>query len=147
MDDDSRFWLASDMAHSKDRHDADRLLEDTKAAMGKSPVHFVTDGLPAYMKSCRRVFGPGTDHHRHMHLKRDMNNNKMERLNGTIREREVNFRGLKKIDTPVIPGFRAHYNFVKGHDGLKGMTPSEAALIDVDGPDRWMTLIQNAALH
>ena len=34
-----------------------------------------------------------------------MNNNRMERLNVTVREREVNFGGFKKFDTSRIPGF------------------------------------------
>jgi hypothetical protein len=37
---------------------------------------------------------------RHIHLKGDMNNNKMERLNGEIRDREKVVRGLKKDDSP-----------------------------------------------
>ena len=57
MDDDARYWLASDMAHTKFQHNADTLLEKTKFKIGKSPAHFVTDGLPAYMKSSKKVFG------------------------------------------------------------------------------------------
>ena len=57
MDDDTRYWLASDMAHTKFQHNADSLLELTKAKIGKVPAHFVTDGLPAYMKSSKKVFG------------------------------------------------------------------------------------------
>ena len=33
-----------------------------------------------------------------------MNNNKMERLNGEIRDIEKVFRGLKRMDTPIIEG-------------------------------------------
>ena len=71
----------------------------------------------------------------------------MERLNGEIRDREKVFRGLKKFDTAIIPGMRAYYNYAKKHGGIGGMTPAEAALIKVDGRNKWMTLIQNAALH
>ena len=35
----------------------------------------------------------------------------MERLNGEIRDREKVFRGLKKMDTPVLDGMRVYYNF------------------------------------
>lgn len=147
MEDDTRYWLAAEMAETKFQHDADNLLEATKKKLGKAPAHFVTDGLPNYMKSSLKVFGDKTQHWRYIHLRKEMNNNKMERLNGTVREREVNFRGLKKFHTPLIPGFQAHYNCVKKHGGLDGRTPSDAALIDIDGPDRWKTLIQNAALH
>ena len=150
MEDDSRYWLASEMAHTKFQHNADNLLRITKRQMGKSPAHFVTDGLPAYMKSSKKVFGKKTNHIRHIHIagkrSRD-NNNKMERLNGEIRDREKVFRGLKKFDTAIIPGMRAYYNYAKKHGGIGGMTPAEAALVKADGRNKWMTLIQNAALH
>lgn len=146
MDDDTRFWLASDVANSKFQHNADSLLAMTKRQAAKAPRNFITDGLPAYGKSSRRVFGKGTNHVRHIHLRRDMNNNKMERLNGEIRDREKVFRGLKKMDTAVLDGMRVYYNFAKRHSALGGRTPAEASKIEVDGPNKWRTIIQNASL-
>ena len=133
MDDDTGYWLASDMATTKFQHNADNLLALTKLQSGKSPRNFITDGLPAYMKSSKRVFGKDTNHVRHIHLKGDKNNNKMERLNGEIRDREKVFRGLKKMDTPILDGMRVYYNFTKKHSALMGKTPAEQALIKVDG--------------
>jgi putative transposase len=147
MDDDTRYWLASDMADNKFQHNADNLLQLTKLQAGKSPRNFITDGLPAYMKSSKRVFGKNTNHIRHIHLKGDKNNNKMERLNGEIRDREKVFRDLKKMDTPIIEGMRVYYNFTKKHGSLNGQTPAESALIKVDGKNKWKTIIQNASLH
>ncbi len=147
MDYDTRYWLASDMAKTKFQYNADTLLELTKKQIGKSPVHFVTDGLPAYMKSSKKVFGKKTNHIRHIHLKGDMNNNKMERLNGEIRDHEKVFRGSKKFDTPLIDGMKAYYNYTKKHGGLKGKTPAEEAMIKVDVKNKWITLIQNASLY
>ena len=46
------------------------------------------------------------------------------------------FRGLKRIDTPIIPGMKAYYNFAKKHAGINGMTPAEASLIEVDGKNK-----------
>ncbi|MCV0372987.1 MAG: DDE-type integrase/transposase/recombinase [Nitrosarchaeum sp.] len=147
MDDDSRYWLASDMAETKFQHNADNLLKLTKETIGKNPIHFVTDGLPAYQKSSKRIFGKSTHHTRHIHLQGDLQNNKMERLNGEIRDREKVFRGLKKMDTPILDGMKVYYNFTKKHGALKGKTPSEEALIKVDGKNRWKTIIQNASLY
>jgi transposase-like protein len=147
MDDDTRYWLASDMADTKFQHNADNLLELTKKAIGKNPTHFITDGLPAYQKASKKVFGKKTIHTRHIHIQKDMNNNKMERLNGEIRDREKVFRGLKKMDTPIIDGMKVYYNFTKKHGALKGKTPSESALIKVDGKNRWKTMIQNSSLY
>ncbi len=103
MNDDTRCWLASDIADSKLQHNEDNLLSITKLQAGKNPRNFITDGLPACMKSSKKVFEKKTNHVRHVHLagKRDRDNNKMERLNGKIRDREKVFRGLKKMDTPV----------------------------------------------
>jgi transposase-like protein len=147
MDDDTRYWLASDLADTKFQHNADRLLELTKKVIGKNPTQFITDGLPAYQKASKRIFGKNTHHTRHIHIQRDMNNNKMERLNGEIRDREKVFRGLKKMDTPILDGMKVYYNYTKKHGALKGKTPSESALIKVEGKNRWKTIIQNASLH
>ena len=147
MDDDTRYWLASDMADNKFHHNTDNLLSMTKLQAGKNPRNFITDGLQAYMKSSKKVFGKKTNHVRHIHLKGDKNNNKMERINGTIRDREKVFRGLKRIDTPVIDGLRVYYNFTKKHQALNGRTPAEASMIEIDGKNKWKTIIQNASLY
>ncbi len=149
MDDDTRYWLASDLADNKFQHNANNLLRMTKQQSGKSPRNFITDGLPAYAKSSKRVFGKKTNHVKHIHLagKRDKdNNNKMERLNGEIRDREKVFRGLKKMDTGILDGMRVYYNYTKKHGALKGQTPAEASMIEVDGINKWKTIIQNASL-
>ena len=41
MDDDTRYWLASDMAETKFQHNADNLLELTKLQAGKNPRNFI----------------------------------------------------------------------------------------------------------
>ena len=71
--------------------------------------------------------------------------NKMERMNGEIRDREEVMRGIKTMDTPILKGMQIFHNFIKPHEGLQGRTPAEAAGIVVTGSDRWMTLIQNAS--
>ena len=149
MDDDTRYWLASDLADNKFQHNADSLLDMTKKQAGKAPRNFITDGLPAYAKSSKKVFGKKTNHVKHIHLagKRDRDNNKMERLNGEIRDREKVFRGLKKMDTAILDGMRVYYNYTKKHSGIKGLTPAEASLIQVDGKNKWKTIIANASLQ
>ena len=118
MDDDTRYWLASDMADGKFQHNADTLLKLAKEATGKSPSHFVMDGLPACRKSPKKIFGKNALHTGHIHIQKDMNNNKMERLDGEIRDREKVFRGLKKKDAPILDGMKACHNFTKKHGGF-----------------------------
>ncbi len=154
MDDDTRYWLASDLADNKFQHNADNLLHLTKQQAGKTPKHFITDKLPAYMKSSKKIFGKKTHHTANAGIRSKKtgqnfhpSNNKMERLNGEIRDREKVFRGLKKMDTPMLDGMRVYYNYTKKHGALKGQTPAESAKIEVDGKNKWKTIIQNASLH
>jgi putative transposase len=74
----------------------------------------------------------------------DHNNNKMERLNGEVRDREKVMRGLKKVDTPVIKGYQIFHNYVRPHEALDGKTPTEVSGIKIEGENKWLTLIQNA---
>jgi hypothetical protein len=46
------------------------------------------------------IRNPRTKHIKHIRFKGDHNNNKMERMNGEIRDREKTMRGLKKVDKP-----------------------------------------------
>ena len=81
----------------------------------------------------------------HIHLQRDMNNNKMERLNGEIRQREKTMRGLKKVDTVILKGYQLFHNYFRPHMALNGNTPANACGIYINGEDKWKTVIQNAS--
>ena len=119
----------------------------------KVPTTLISDGARNFhqaWKSEYRQKNPlqkETEHIRHIHMKGDKNNNRMERLNGTIRDREVVYRGIKKMDSPLFDGFQTFYNFSKKHGGIDKKTPAEMAGILVDGNNKWKTIIQNAYLH
>ena len=72
-------------------------------------------------------------------------NNKMERLNGEIRDREKVMRSLKKPDTPILTGYQIYHNYVRPHIALDGQTPADKAGIEIKGKDKWLTIIQNAS--
>ncbi|MGD0450140.1 MAG: hypothetical protein ABSA79_03665 [Candidatus Bathyarchaeia archaeon] len=73
------------------------------------------------------------------------NNNKMERMNGEIRDREIVMRGLKTKDTAILTGYQLFHNYFRPHEGLDGKTPSEACGITIEGENKWKTLIENAS--
>jgi len=149
MDDETRFWIAQEVAESKYKHDARRLFELGKKATGKKPMTLITDGLPAYHDAFNKEFWtmkkPRTEHINAIKLSGDMNNNKMERLNGEIRDREKTMRGLKTKETPILTGYQIFHNYIRGHEGLDGKTPAEACGITIEGKNKWLTLIQNAS--
>ena len=71
------------------------------------------------MKSSKKIFGKDTLHTSHIHLKGDKQNNKMERFNGSFRDGEQAFRGLKKQDSSIIDGYYIYYNFTRKHLGIE----------------------------
>lgn len=97
------------------------------------------------IKEYRTMAAPRAQHIRHIHLDGDMNNNKMERLNGEIRDREKTMRGLKTMETPILKGYQLYHNYFREHEGLVGNTPAEAAGIKIEGQNKWITVIQNAS--
>ena len=72
-----------------------------------------------------------------------MTNSRIERLNGTVRERVKVHRGRTNMKTPIGEGLRIHYNF-KPHMALEGQTPADAAGIGVDGDNKWLALMKEA---
>lgn len=149
MDDETRYWIAQEVADTKFMHDAKGLFHDGKKIAGKRPNVLITDGLPSYHEAFNKEFftlkNPRSKHINAIKLDGDMNNNKMERINGEIRDREKVMRGLKSADTPIIAGYQIFHNYMKPHEALKGKTPAEACGIKVEGDNKWITLIQNAS--
>lgn len=150
MDDQTRFWIAQEVAETKYTADLRPLFQLGKAVAAKQPKTLITDGAPnfheAYMKEFRTLNNElRTEHIQEIRMSGVVHNNKMERLNGEIRDRERVMRTLEKSDTPILHGIQIFHNYIKPHQGLKGRTPAEAAGIEVKGKDKWLTLIQNAS--
>ena len=68
----------------------------------------------------------------------------MESFNGVVRDREKVMRPVKRRDSPVIDGMRIHHN-TKSHMGLGGKSPCDRIGMIIEGDNKWVTLIQNAA--
>jgi putative transposase len=153
MDDDTRYWIAQEVADTKYKHDARKLFSMGGEITGKRPETLITDGLPAYRDAFNKEFytnnKPQSQHINAIKLTghgNTANNNKMERINGEIRDREKVMRGLKIKETPILQGMQIYHNFIKPHEGLAGKTPAEACGIELKGENKWITLIQNASL-
>ena len=100
----------------------------------------------AYNKEFFTIKTPRTEHVNTIKLSGNMNNNKMERLNGELRDREKVMRNLKIKNTPILAGYQLFHNYFRGHQGLKGKTPAQVCGIKIEGENKWMTLIQNSAI-
>lgn len=152
LDDETRYLIAHEVADRKEGHDARSLFAKGKEVTGTKPKVLITDGLKSYSEAYQKEFWTINRENRTLHIKHirmsgDMNNNKMERLNGEIRDREKTMRGLKKMDTPILKGYEIFHNYIRTHEGLDGKTPSEACGIKINGENKWITLIQNASIY
>ena len=150
MDDETRFWLAQQISENRYKDDIRQMLKDGKELTGKKPKVFITDGAKNFHQAFQKEFYTHKKdtrpiHIQHIHFKRDMNNNKMERMNGEIRDREKVMRGLKKKDTPILKGYEIFHNYIRPHMALDNKTPAQACGIEINGKNKWITLIQNAS--
>jgi len=154
MDDETRFWIAKEVAgdkFSKQATDyASNLFAQGKRIAGKIPLTLITDGLHAYHLAWKRELftfrRPQAKHIEHATWRGKANDNRrMERLNGEIRDREKVMRGLKREDTPILTGYQIYHNYLRPHEALAGRTPAEASGIRIEGKNKWLTLIQNAS--
>ncbi len=147
MDRKTRFLLASKLSRFRDVAGADRAFREAMSnAKGSQPERIYTDGLKSYqtfMASLPESLRP-------QHIanagvnKRHATNNRIERLNGTLRERVKVQRGWKNPTSKIAEGQRIHYDFVKPHIALEGQTPAQAAGIGIESENKWMELLKRA---
>lgn len=152
MDDETRFWIAKQVSNTKYTQDVRPMFQKSVEVAGKKPKVLISDGARNFQQAHKKEWYSRykTDqsiHIRHVHFKGDMNNNKMERLNGELRDREKVMRGLKKDDSPIITGMQIHHNYIRSHMGIDNDTPADRAGIKINGKNKWITLIQNASLN
>ena len=143
MDEKTRFQLVSMITETREAQDAKRTFRKSKEVANKKPRLVVTDGLPGYHSAFNSEFydqHKSVQHIANVALQSGLNNS-IERMHGSIREREKVMRGIKSMETPFIKGNKIYLNFVRPHQGLEGRTPAEAAGIEIDGENRWMGLL------
>ena len=150
MDDQTRYLIAQQVADTKYSADITPMFRKAKLVTGKKPNTLISDGAPnfsiAFNKEFYTNYKPRTRHIRHIRLQGDINNNKMERFNGEVRDREKVTRGLKKSDTKMLDGYQIYHNFIRPHEGIGNLTPAEMCGIKVEGENKWKTLIENASM-
>jgi transposase-like protein len=149
MDDETRFWIAKEVSSTKYTADVSPLFAKAKESAGRSPTFLITDGAQnfheAFNKELRVNRLDSPKHIQDIRMNGQVHNNKMERMNGEIRDREKVVRGVKREDSPLIAGLQIYHNYIRPHMALSGKTPAATAGIEVQGENRWMTLIQNAS--
>jgi transposase-like protein len=138
MDRKTRFLLASRISTHRNVNGAvGAFNEARKVAHDSQPERIYVDGLNAYPQAMEYWEGESKPEliARVGIKKPAATNNRIERLNGTLRERVKVQRGWKNPASKIAEGQRIHYNFVKPHTALEGQTPAERAGVGVKGQD------------
>jgi len=95
------------------------LFSKVKEVAGTRPNTLISNGATnfhtAFNKELWTNKFPRTRHINHIRLQGDHNNNKMERMNGEISDREKTMKELKKADTPILKGMQIYHNYIRGH--------------------------------
>jgi transposase-like protein len=152
IDNESRFWLASQITEKREIADARKVLAQASNLSKTRPMAIVTDGLRSYEDAISKEFftmkAPRTEHVRIPNIRDRSNNNMVERLHGTIRQRNKVMRGLDDESTAqtMMDGLRIYYNFMRPHMALAGKTPAQKVKItDSSTPENWLSLIKKAS--
>jgi len=149
MDSESRFLIASRLTKGRTDVDARNLFLDGLDRAKKAPATIVTDGLASYANAYDETFRyKGTKHVRKPRFIDLANNNKIERLHSSMRERTKVMRAFDTDPTAneTMQGYRLYYNFIRPHMALDGQTPAQAANLDLQlGQNRWKSMIQQSA--
>jgi transposase-like protein len=145
MDRKTRFLLASRLSqHRNVNGSVGAFNEARRNANGSEPEKIFADGLNAYPQAMEYWEGESSRPELVARMgvgKPHANNNRIERLNGTSRERIKVQRGWKSMKTQLAEGQRIQYNFVKPHMALDGQTPAQAAGLTARG---WKDLLREA---
>lgn len=151
MDDETRYWIAQQVADHKGTSDVKPMFREAQRIAGKNPKAIISDGASNFAEASKVFYVNNLpEEKRTVHIKDisfdgERHNNKQERLNGEFRDREKVIRGVKKVDSPIFQGVQIYHNFIKPHMALNEKTPAELAGIIVNGENKWLTLIQNAS--
>ena len=152
MDKETRFLLANLVTKTREIKDARRIFQEAKKTAKRKPDVMVTDGLPAYIKAFKKEFYSRyrVEHVRMPRFVDKTNNNLVERLQGTVRERDKVMRGMKKKETAMVlmEGLKNYYNFLRPHMGIENETPAKKANLNLElGRNRWLSIIRKEALN
>lgn len=149
MDSRTRFILASSVPKKRGCTAASRIIEAAIHRASKSPRRLITDGNQAYCSALDKIADKSKriTHIRCPKFGGSGSNNPIERLHGTIRERNKIQRGLRNVKSAdwFVKSFAMYYNFLRPHMTLDERTPAEAAGLKIlPSSNQWGALIAEA---
>jgi transposase-like protein len=148
IDEQTKFLVAGHLSGSRTTEEAVTLFEKSLRVVKKKPISLYCDGLPAYVDGYNKVFRTLKKDARpeliqRVGIRAVHNQNAVERLHSTLKDRLKPTRGLKGEETvrTLLEGWVVHYNYVRKHQTIK-MTPAQASGLNVKND--WYDLVKDA---
>ncbi len=148
IDEQTKFLVAGHLSGTRTSKDAIELFEKSVKVAKKTPVSIYCDGLPAYVDGYNKVFRTMTKEGRpelirSVGIRNVHNQNAVERLHSTLKDRLKPTRGLKgeKTVRTLLEGWVVHYNYVRKHQTIE-MTPAQASGLNIEND--WYGLVKDA---
>jgi len=138
MDYETRCHIATLLTEGRGAKEASSVIKKAIRDAGKQPQKFVTDGLKSYSTALKELPSNCIEHVSNVGLanQRD-SNNRIERLQGTIKNWTKAKRGLKSQSETLVEGHRLYYNFIRPHMALRNKTP-----VNMNKDGRWLPLLE-----
>ena len=151
IDEQTKFLVSSHLSGSRTTEDAIQLFEKSVRVAKTKPTSIYCDGLPAYVDGYNKVFRTlkkegRPELIRRVGIRNVHNQNAVERLHGTLKDRLKSTRGLKGEETvrTLLEGWVVHYNYVRKHQTIK-MTPAQASGLNMKND--WHLLVKEATRY
>lgn len=132
MDKDTRYILSAHLSLDRDGKNATQALLKALEAAKRPPVKITTDKAKAYPFAMGKIL-PGVKHLKSKGMSHWVNNQMVERLNGTYRAREKTMRGMETLASGQhwLDGFTIYYNLLRDHHSLGGRKPAQLAKVEI----------------
>lgn len=154
MDSQTRFLLACEISKHRGAKDGVKMFRKAQSIANGKPMAIITDSYRGYNDAIKDVFYTNTKprpvHIKSKAIKHGMDNVRMERHFGELKNRTKTMRGLgnDKGAQTYADLHRINHNFVKPHMSLNNQTPAQVAGIDLPlGNNKWLGLIKISAKH
>lgn len=147
MDEDTKFLITNKVTSKRKIRDCRNLLKDAREMAQKQPEFMITDGCHSYNRSIPKEM-PETSQIRLTSIRdKRTNNNIIERLNGTNRDRFKTMRGFDNEESASImtTAFGNYYNFIKIHSTIETTPAIKSGInaVNLNG-NRWMQLLEKS---
>jgi transposase-like protein len=154
IDMDSRYIVSSDYQADRKTHNLNKVYGNAKRKVGNQVKVISTDGLVGYPRVLKKTFSllpQATRNPKIIHqvIKSDSGgfNYKVERFHNTLRERTKimrGFHGCINSAQTLMKGYEIYYNWIRKNIALKGQTPSQIAVpnVQIENKNGWLELIQ-----